>query len=149
MKTRPSLEERLAAAKAKREALEAKVAARLAATESKPTTKLPEGWVFLGTCPITGKPRYRTARAIAERIPSFAEKLAGWLKSKRTDHVAGGTCPHCNGTGRYRFHSDPSRNEKCFRCDGKGTLNTKDLAYLDRRLGGAGPVCWVVSAAAA
>lgn len=140
-----TMAERRAAAAAKRIALTQK----LAAAESKPTIQLPKGWVALGTCPITGKPRYRTAPAMAEHIPTFAEKLAGWLQAKRTDHVVGSTCPHCNGTGRYRFHTDSSRNEKCFRCNGKGTLTAKDLAYLDRRLGGAGPVCWVVSAAAA
>lgn len=140
-----SMKERRAAAAAKREALVAK----LAAAESKPIIQLPKGWVALGTCPITGKPRYRTAPAVAEHIPTFAEKLARWLESKRTDHAVGNTCPHCNGTGRYRFHTDATRNEKCFRCDGKGTLNAKDLAFLDKRLGGAGPVCWVKSAAAA
>ena len=149
MKTRPSLEVRLAAAKAKREALEAKVAAQLAAAESKPTIQLPEGWVALGTCPVTGKPRYRTAPAVQEHKPTFAERTARWLEAKRTDHVAGSTCPHCNGTGRYRFHTDTSRCEKCFRCDGKGTLNAKDLAFLNKRLEGAGPICWVVTAAAA
>lgn len=149
MKTRPSLEARLAAAKAKREALEAKVAAQLAAAESKQTIQLPEGWVALGTCPLTGKPRYRTARAVAERIPTFAERAARWLEAKADQHVAGHTCPHCRGTGRYRFHTDATRNEKCFRCDGKGTLNAKDMAFLNKRIGGAGPVCWVVSAAAA
>lgn len=82
-------------------------------------------------------------------IETFAQKLARWAESKREAHVDGGACPHCNGTGRYRFHTDATRNEKCYRCDGKGRLNLKDLAYLDRRLGGAGPVCWVVAAPAA
>lgn len=149
MKTRPSLEARLAAAKAKREALEAKVAAQLAAAESKQTIQLPEGWVALGTCPLTGKPRYRTAPAVAEHIPTFAERAARWLEAKADQHVAGHTCPHCRGTGRYRFHTDATRNEKCFRCDGKGVLNAKDLAFLNKRIGGAGPICWVVTAAAA
>lgn len=140
-----TMAERRAAAAAKRIALTQK----LAAAESKPTIQLPEGWVALGTCPLTGKPRYRTAPAKVEHIPTFAERLARWADAKRDQHRAGGTCPHCNGTGRYRFHTNVMRNEKCFRCDGKGTLTAKDLAYLDRRLGGAGPVCWIVSAAAA
>jgi len=110
---------------------------------------LPKGWVALGTCPATGKPRYRTAPAVVERKPSFAERAARWLEAKADQHTAGGTCPHCRGTGRYHFHTDASRNEKCYRCDGKGVLNAKDLAFLNKRIGGAGPVCWVVTAAAA
>lgn len=45
--------------------------------------------------------------------------------AKRGQHVAGGQCPHCSGTGRYRFHTDPTCNDKCFRCGGKGTLNER------------------------
>lgn len=135
--------------KAMRAAARAKINAAVAEVRQQPTIQLPEGWVALGTCPITGKPRYRTAPAVAERIPTFAERAARWLEAKADQHVAGHTCPHCRGTGRYRFHTDSSRNEKCYRCDGKGVLSTKDLAFLNKRLGGAGPVCWVVSAAAA
>lgn len=86
---------------------------------------------------------------LALGLETAAQKLQRWAEAKRGQHVAGGQCPHCSGTGRYRFHSDPTRNDKCFRCDGKGTLNERDLAFLDRRVGGAGPVCWVVSAPAA
>lgn len=86
---------------------------------------------------------------LALGLETAAQKLQRWAEAKRGQHVAGGQCPHCSGTGRYRFHTDPSRNDKCFRCDGKGTLNERDLAFLDRRVGGAGPVCWVVSAPAA
>lgn len=86
---------------------------------------------------------------LALGLETAAQKLQRWAEAKRGQHVAGGQCPHCSGTGRYRFHTDPTRNDKCFRCDGKGTLNERDLAFLDRRVGGAGPVCWVVSAPAA
>ena len=86
---------------------------------------------------------------LALGLETAAQKLQRWAEAKRGQHVAGGQCPHCSGTGRYRFHTDPTRNDKCFRCDGKGTLNGRDLAFLDRRIGGAGPVCWVVSAPAA
>lgn len=86
---------------------------------------------------------------LALGLETAAQKLQRWAEAKRGQHVAGGQCPHCSGTGRYRFHTDPTRNDKCFRCDGKGTLNERDLAFLDRRIGGAGPVCWVVSAPAA
>ena len=86
---------------------------------------------------------------LALGLETAAQKLQRWAEAKRGQHVVGGQCPHCSGTGRYRFHTDPTRNDKCFRCDGKGTLNERDLAFLDRRVGGAGPVCWVVSAPAA
>lgn len=77
-----------------------------------------------------------------------AQKLARWAESKREQHIEGGCCPHCKGTGRYRFHTDATRNEKCYRCDGKGTLNTKDLAFFTNRLKNDRPVCWVTTAAA-
>lgn len=108
--------------------------------------------------PAPAKPRLRVYAGqlvteamvkMALGLETFAQKLARWAESKRESHVDGGACPHCNGTGRYRFYTDATRNEKCYRCDGKGRINQKDLAYLDRRLGGAGPVCWVVAAPAA
>lgn len=86
---------------------------------------------------------------IALGIESAVVKLARWAESKRSEHVAGGKCPHCSGVGRYRFHTDASRNDKCFRCDGKGVLNARDLGFLTKRLDGAAPVCWVRSATAA
>lgn len=81
-------------------------------------------------------------------IETAAETISRWAESKREEHKVGSVCPHCCGTGRYVLHTKPGNN-KCYRCDGKGRLNAKDLAFLDRRLGGAGPVCWVVTAAAA
>lgn len=86
---------------------------------------------------------------IALGIETAAQKLERWAESKRGEHVAGGKCPHCAGIGRYRFHTDPTRNDKCFRCDGKGVLNTRDLAFLTKRIEGSAPICWVRSAAAA
>lgn len=82
-------------------------------------------------------------------IETAAQKLERWAESKRSEHVVGGKCPHCSGTGRYRFHTDPARNDKCYRCDGKGVLNARDLGFLAKRLDGAAPVCWVRSASAA
>jgi hypothetical protein len=79
-------------------------------------------------------------------IETAAQKLERWAESKRSEHLVGGKCPHCSGTGRYRFHTDASRNDKCYRCDGKGVLNARDLGFLTKRLDGAGPVCWVRSA---
>lgn len=89
------------------------------------------------------------AMKIALGIETAAAKLERWVESKAEQHTDGSACPHCSGTGRYRFHTDSTRNERCFRCNGKGRLDAKDLAFLNKRLGGAGPICWVVSAAAA
>lgn len=107
---------------------------------------------------VPPKPRLRVymgglittlAIKIALGIETAAVKLARWAESKAEQHTAGSACPHCSGTGRYRFHTDSTRNERCFRCNGKGRLDAKDLGFLNKRLGGAGPVCWVVSATAA
>lgn len=78
-----------------------------------------------------------------------AEAYERWQENKVGEHKEGGICPHCQGTGRYRFHTDPHRNEKCFRCHGKGSLNARDIAFLMRRVGGAGPICPVSTAPAA
>lgn len=79
-------------------------------------------------------------------LPSAMER---WLEAKAQDHRPGNTCPHCQGTGRYRLHTRPGSNDKCYRCHGKGRLDDKDMAYLARRLRGGEPLCWVVSAPAA
>jgi len=81
-------------------------------------------------------------------LETAAQKLQRWAESTPEQHVAGGLCPHCSGTGRYRLHMQPGSNNKCFRCDGKGRLDSRDIAFLNRRLSGAGPVCAIVSAAA-
>lgn len=86
---------------------------------------------------------------LALGIETAAQKLERWVESKRHEHKVGELCPHCSGTGRYRLHTQPGSNGKCFRCDGKGRLDARDLAFLDRRAGGAGPICWIVSAPAA
>lgn len=83
------------------------------------------------------------------RAAMGVKKLVSWAQSRSSQHVVGGTCPHCQGTGRYHLHTQPGSNGKCYRCHGKGRLDGKDMAYLSRRLGGAGPICWVVSAPAA
>jgi hypothetical protein len=86
---------------------------------------------------------------IALGIETAAQKFAIWAEAKAEQHVAGNKCPHCSGTGRYRLHTQPGSNNKCYRCDGKGVLNNRDLAFLDRRMKGAGPICWVITAPAA
>lgn len=100
------------------------------------------------------KPRLRVyaGQLVTEamlRAAMGVNKLVSWAQSRSSQHVVGGTCPHCNGSGRYRLHTQPGSNGKCYRCHGKGRLDSKDMAYLSRRLGGAGPICWVVSAPAA
>jgi len=108
--------------------------------------------------PVVIKPRLRVyagglitelAIKIALGIETAAAKLVRWNEDKQEQHNAGAACPHCSGTGRYHFHTDAARNERCFRCNGKGTLDTRDLGFLQRRVQGAGPVCWVASATAA
>lgn len=81
--------------------------------------------------------------------PKAVGQLARWLESKVADHHEGGSCPHCHGTGRYLFHTDPRRNERCFRCNGKGRLDARDMAFFLGRVRGAGPVCHVSAATAA
>jgi excinuclease UvrABC ATPase subunit len=85
---------------------------------------------------------------LALGIETAAQKLARWTESRAVQHVEGGLCPHCEGTGRYRLHTNPNSNDKCYRCHGKGRLDSRDLAFLDRRIKGAGPVCWITSALA-
>lgn len=100
------------------------------------------------------KPRLRVhaGQLVTEAMIKAAlgiKTLVSWAQSRRSEHKVGATCPHCQGSGRYRLHTRPGSNDKCYRCDGKGRLNEKDMAYLTRRLEGAGPVCWVASAPAA
>ena len=129
------MSERRAAAKLRIEAI--------AATVTPAVPPKPHLRVYMGGLITT------LAMKIALGLETAAVTLARWTESKAEQHTAGSACPHCSGTGRYRFHTDATRNERCFRCNGKGRLDSKDLAFLNKRLGGAGPVCWVVSAAAA
>ena len=69
-----------------------------------------------------------------------------WAESTADAHKVGGICPHCKGTGRYVLHTKGGNN-RCYRCHGKGRLDRKDMAYMERRLQGSGPLCWVVTAA--
>jgi hypothetical protein len=107
---------------------------------------IPEGWVLLGE--RDGKPHYRTTPGIAVPKPrknAVLELLAD-LPREDARHSTGGTCPHCKGSGRYSAHRGHFNNEKCFRCDGKGILDSKDLAYLRRREAADEPVCRVATA---
>lgn len=81
--------------------------------------------------------------------PKAVQQLEQWLENSPAEHRENGVCPHCRGTGRYRFHTDAHRNEKCYRCHGKGRLDGRDLAFYSRRIQGAAPICHISSAAAA
>ena len=91
----------------------------------------------------TTKPRIRVAAILGDEVKPRPRLV--W-PTERQAHKAGEKCPHCNGTGRYRFHTDHARNEKCYRCDGKGTLNAKDLSFYHKRVSGGGPLNLVMSA---
>lgn len=129
--------EKLAAQRAKIESLKS--------TMNK-TPALPKGWVHLGE--RNGKPHYRTAPGVAvpKRRGNPVTSLLDRLPKERAEHKVGGTCPHCQGSGRYSAHRGHFRNEKCYRCDGKGVLNARDISFLNRRLSGGEPLCRVVTA---
>lgn len=101
------------------------------------------------------KPRYkvRNGKIVIQMQATLAEKkpasnireIAKKLPKESTQHIVGGRCPHCSGTGRYAWHLY-DKKEKCFRCHGKGFLNQRDIQFYNDRLGGAGPICDVQSA---
>lgn len=110
-----------------------------------PEPAVPDGWIDTGRTK-NGKPIYRV-HAIIHRVQNpVVSSLVDRLPKERPEHRVGDTCPHCLGSGRYSAHRGHFNNEKCFRCDGKGVLNAKDLAYLRRREVAKAPVCRVVSA---
>lgn len=132
-----NMQERMAAAGKRLASIKATVAAAPAAPVEKPK---PIIRVRMGG--VITKAMLRKALG----IKSVIEK---WAESKAAQHGVGSECPHCSGTGRYRFHTDAQRNERCYRCNGKGKLDARDMAFLNRRLQGGEPVCWVVTAPAA
>ena len=101
------------------------------------------------------KPRYRVkngkvvmrmAAVLAEPKPaSNIRKVAAKLPTEKGEHVAGGRCPHCKGSGRYAWHLYET-TEKCFRCHGKGVLNNRDIQFYTNRINNGGPVNRVLSA---
>ena len=135
-----NMQERMAAASKRLTAIKAAAAAAPAAPVGKPKPAKPVIRVYMGG--VVTRAMIRKALG----IKSVTEK---WAESKASQHGVGSKCPHCNGTGRYLFHTNPQRNERCYRCNGKGVLDARDMAFLNRRLQGGGPVCWVVSAPAA
>lgn len=129
-----SMQDRMAAAGQRVQKLKATVAAK-PATPAKPRLRVHAGGLV--------------TEAMIRRALGLPSPMERWLEAKAEQHAAGDRCPHCNGTGRYRFHTDAGRNEKCYRCHGKGKLDTKDMAFLARRLRGGEPLCWIVTAPAA
>lgn len=136
---------RMAAAAARNKKHLAAIASELREELQLEAPALPAHVTYLGE--RNGKPHYRVMPVI-ERTRTAAQHVAMWAESKAEQHKAGGVCPHCQGTGRYFLHTKPGNN-KCYRCHGKGTLDSRDIAFLNRRLRGKGPICWVVTAAAA
>ena len=61
------------------------------------------------------------------------------LTKEDGQHTLGGTCPHCNGTGRYLIHTK-REYQKCYRCNGKGRLDHRDLEYLHMRVDTGAPI---------
>jgi hypothetical protein len=129
--------ERLAAQRTKINAMKEQLA-------DAPITEVPTGWVLLGE--RDGKPHYRTTPGVAVPRKNAVLELLKGLPRESARHSAAGTCPHCKGSGRYSAHRGHFHNEKCFRCNGKGVLNSKDLAYLRRREAADEPVCRVATA---
>lgn len=61
------------------------------------------------------------------------------LPKEHGGHRIGEPCPHCGGTGRYLIHTK-QQWQKCYRCDGKGRLDQRDLEYLHMRVSNGGPI---------
>ena len=132
-----SMAERRAAAAARIQAMTEQAASTVAAP-AKPRLRVYAGGVITSTM-----------LKLALGIETTAQKLARWAESRAEQHAVGNKCPHCNGTGRYHFHTDATRNERCFRCNGKGRLDAKDMAFFNGRMRSKAPLCWVASAPAA
>ncbi|WP_075881466.1 hypothetical protein [Vreelandella massiliensis] len=134
-----NMTERLAASRAKINAMKEQL-------PDKPVIELPTGWVHIGE--RNGKPHYRTTPGVTVPKPKRnpVADLLDRLPKERGHHKVGSTCPHCLGSGRYSAHRGHFHNEKCYRCDGKGLLDAKDLAYLKRREVNQEPICKVVTA---
>lgn len=135
-----NMQERMAAASKRLASIKATIAAAPAASAAPAEKPKPRIRVYMGGV---------VTRAMIRKALGIKSVIEKWAESKASQHGVGSVCPHCNGTGRYRFHTDPNRNERCYRCNGKGVLDARDMAFLNRRLQGGGPICWVTTAPAA
>ena len=120
------------------------------------------------TRPNLEKPRYkvrngkiviRIAAVLAEKKPASQKALRMKLKEKARQGgwdasrlVEGARCPKCRGTGKW---TNPTTGDSgvCFWCNdpridgpGKGFLNRMDIAYIQQRDGGGGPINYGLSA---
>jgi hypothetical protein len=127
-----------------RESATTEVQAKAAPQPKATVHEVPTGWVHLGE--RNGKPHYRTTPGVAVPRKNAVLELLRGLPQENSKHEVGGTCPHCSGSGRYSAHRGHFNNEKCFRCNGKGVLNAKDLRFLQRREANQEPVCRVATA---
>jgi len=128
--------ERLAASRAKINAMKEQMT-------QEPVQSVPDNWT--ATDRVTrGKPVY-IVYAIFKKVNPVRAILDA-LPREVGEHVENGVCPHCQGRGRYSAHRGHFHNEKCYRCDGKGLLDAKDLAFLKRREVNNEPICHIVTA---
>lgn len=109
--------------------------------------------------PKPEKPRYRVRNGkIVLRMPAVlakpepkpepkqpASNVVQLLPKEQPVHKIGETCPHCLGKKRYSWHLK-EKTEKCYRCNGKGYLDARDLAFLQKRQQEDRPICHVVTA---
>lgn len=135
-----NMQERMAAASKRLASIKATVAAAPAKPAEPAKPAKPAIRVYMGGV---------VTRAMIRKALGIKSVIEKWAESKAPQHGVGSKCPHCNGTGRYLFHTNPQRNERCYRCNGKGVLDARDMAFLNRRLQGGEPVCWVTTAPAA
>lgn len=104
---------------------------------------LPDGWTDTGR--IKDGKKVVRVYAICRKV-NIIRDLMDRLPHESPDHHLGGTCPHCLGTGRYSAHRGHFHNSKCYRCNGKGLLDNRDMAFLQRRMGSHEPICHIVTA---
>ena len=104
--------------------------------------------------PQKEKPRYRVrngkivlrmAAVLVKPEPKPASNVVQLLPKEQSVHKVGKTCPHCLGKKRYSWHVK-EKTEKCYRCHGKGFLDARDLAFLQKRQQENRPICHVVTA---
>lgn len=130
-----NMTKRLAASRAKINAMKEQLPAE-------PVVETPDGWTAANRTK-RNKPVYVAYATFTKPRNRVRELLDLPLEDER--HRVGDVCPHCMGAGRYKNHLSGEVGP-CFRCHQKGTLDAKDLAYFNRRLKGAGPICHIRTA---
>lgn len=87
--------------------------------------------------PKAEKPRIRVM-ALVGTTPATPSTT---LPHDRGAHAVGHACPHCTG-GSYFNHTKRTWG-KCFRCHGKGVLDTRDMEFYTARKEHGRPLCKV------